>query len=406
MTAKATAARNARLAALVATALTASSCTTFTWGNNDVGQLGDGTTTDRATPAAITMPGGTGALWTDIDAGTHHTCEVRHNDQTLWCWGSNENAQLGDGTTTDRSVPTQAQGSGWHSVAAGHDYSCAIKTDQTLWCWGANDYGQLGDGTTANRTAPTQVGAATAWQTVAANFNQFDVAFPQVPDLGGAHTCAIKTDQTLWCWGANDFGQLGTGTPDPGQLQPTQIGTHQWTDIALGNLQTCAVRADGTMWCTGAGIEDGLDVSNLTQIGSDTDWNELALGATWGLFEGDGFAVWAVAHHGCAIKTDDSLWCWGWNARGQVGVPIVNHLDHLIPPSGAFEFDPVQVGSANDWVGVAAGAIRTCGIRAVGPGNEAWCWGDDDDQPAQVDLGGKSAAEVALGRGFRAVLTF
>ncbi|MBI4705937.1 MAG: RCC1 repeat-containing protein, partial [Deltaproteobacteria bacterium] len=138
-----------------------------------------------------------------------YTCAVKA-DGTLWCWGSNGCGQLGDGTTQDKSSPVQvlALGTSAVAVAAGCDYTCAVKADGTLWCWGYNYYGQLGDGTTQDKSLPVEVKAL--GKTVAA------VA------VGERHTCAVKTGGTLWCWGYNGTGQLGDGTTQD-KTSPVQV---------------------------------------------------------------------------------------------------------------------------------------------------------------------------------------
>src|SRR5262249_20259299 len=141
-----------------------------------------------------------------VSTGAEHACALT-SAGSVYCWGKNNAGQLGDGTTTDRAQAVQVSGvstvvqvalGGAYSFVVGH--SCARKVDGTLWCWGRNDIGQLGDGTTANQTTPVQAGAATLGSNVA------EVA------LGGNHSCARKTDGTLWCWGDNGTGQLGDGT--------------------------------------------------------------------------------------------------------------------------------------------------------------------------------------------------
>ena len=130
-----------------------------------------------------------------VGAGGDHTCAIKQ-DGSLWCWGSNDSGQLGDGTNADRNAPVQITYiSGVSSVALG-DHTCAIKQDGSLWCWGRNDSGQLGDGTNTDKNAPVQIMSSGV---VAVS-------------LGGAHTCAVKQDGSLWCWGANYYGQLGDGT--------------------------------------------------------------------------------------------------------------------------------------------------------------------------------------------------
>jgi alpha-tubulin suppressor-like RCC1 family protein len=190
-----------------------------------------------------------GTTWVQVSSGQDHTCATR-SDGTLWCWGLNSEGRLGDGTTTNRLSPVQVvPGTTWAWVAGSQFHTCATRSDGTLWCWGKNDYGQLGDGTTTNRLSPVQVGTETTWARVAA---------------GDQHSCATKKDGTLWCWGYNLSGQVGDNTgsmclsPAEGQqygescLLPIQVGTDSgWDRISAGVAHTCATRTDGSLWCWG-----------------------------------------------------------------------------------------------------------------------------------------------------------
>jgi alpha-tubulin suppressor-like RCC1 family protein len=180
--------------------------TLWCWGENGNGQLGDGTTNGSDVPVQESTAA---SDWAAVTAGYVHTCAIKTTG-TLWCWGDNGNGQLGDGTTSDSHVPVQEStaASDWAAVAAGYNYTCAIKTTGTLWCWGDNGNGQLGDGTTNGSDVPVQeTTAASDWAAVT---------------VGYVHTCAIKTTGTLWCWGNNGNGQLGDGTNNESHV-PVQV---------------------------------------------------------------------------------------------------------------------------------------------------------------------------------------
>jgi len=168
--------------------------TLWAWGNNDAGQLGDGTNTNRPSPVRV------GSGYSAMAAGTYHTVAIK-SDGTLWAWGRNDDGQLGDGTTTQRLSPVQI-GSGYAAIALGADHTLALKTDGTLWAWGRNDYGQLGDGTMVRRPSPLQIGSG--YRSIAVARNMFATK--------GEASLGIKTDGTVWAWGGNDYGQLGNGT--------------------------------------------------------------------------------------------------------------------------------------------------------------------------------------------------
>ena len=168
--------------------------TLWSWGRNDEGQLGDGSTDNRNTPVQeITKS----TYWLLVSTGYGYTVAIK-KDGTLWSWGNNDYGQLGDGTTTDRNTPVQeiTKSTDWSYVSAEY-HTVAIKEDGTLWSWGWNYYGQLGDSSTDNSNTPVQeITKSTDWSYVSA---------------GGWHTVAIKEDGTLWSWGLNCYGQLGDG---------------------------------------------------------------------------------------------------------------------------------------------------------------------------------------------------
>ena len=144
----------------------------YAWGNNNNGQLGDGTVVNKSSPVQI------GALttWSQIAAGNLHTAAVK-TDGTLWVWGSNSQGQVGDGTVVNKSSPVQIGAlTTWSQIVAGEQHTAAVKTDGTMWAWGRNNNGQVGDGTTVYKSSPVQVGALTTWSQIAA---------------GGNHTVAI-----------------------------------------------------------------------------------------------------------------------------------------------------------------------------------------------------------------------
>jgi alpha-tubulin suppressor-like RCC1 family protein len=165
----------------------------YCWGANSSGQLGDGTTTGRTSPAAVVG----GLVFASVSAGGDHTCGLT-TAGAAYCWGANSSGQIGDGTTTTRTSPAAVLGKlSFISVSAGLAHSCGVTTAGAVYCWGDNSSGQLGDGSTASRTTPVAVLGGLTLAAVSA---------------GGSHTCGIEPVGTVYCWGANVHGQLGDGT--------------------------------------------------------------------------------------------------------------------------------------------------------------------------------------------------
>jgi len=271
--------------------------TLWTWGWNNVGQLGDGTmgiANYRNTPAQI----GTDTNWVSVSAGSGHTAAIR-TDGTLWVWGNNENGQLGIGTVGGFiPVPVQVQaGTLWESVSAGSNHTAAIRTDGSLWAWGFNGQGRLGDGTTTQRITPVRIGADNDWASVSA---------------GNAHTAAVRTGGTLWTWGFNGQGRLGDGTTT-NRSSPVQIHAGRtWTSVSAGSTHTAAIMENGTLWAwgfnshgrLGSGVAAG-EMSFPSRVRTMTD-------VTWA-------SIYAGGSHTVAVGTDGTLWAWGNNWDNQLG---------------------------------------------------------------------------------------
>ena len=268
----------------------------FCWGWNGAGQLGDGTIhTDWFVPVKVV---GLGSAMQAVAARGGHTCALLATG-SVSCWGDNEFGQLGDGTTTNRSAPVKVAGLGSpvQAVAAGSDHTCVLLADGSVSCWGWNAYRQLGDGTTMNRSAPVKVVALhSAVQAVAA---------------GSDHTCVLLADGSVSCWGRNGDGQLGDGTTTDWSGPQEVVGLYAGVQaVAAGLHHTCALRVNGTVHCWGRNRDGQLG------DGTTTDRSEPAK-----VVDLDS-AVQAVAagnDHTCALLGDGSVNCWGWNGSGQLG---------------------------------------------------------------------------------------
>ncbi len=297
----------------------------------------------------------------------------------------------------------------WSVVAAGSDHTCGIRLDGTLWCWGENKDGQLGI-VGGNLERPAQVGTD-RWITVAG---------------GGDHTCAIQEDRSLWCWGSGAYGQLGLGLVQSA-LTPMRVSAGPWQAVVAGIHTTCALDVAGDRWCTGAnnvgqlGVGSTSDAAVMTPLfESGVKWRSIAL----------------ERFHGCGIKEDDSLWCWGSNHRGALADPnAAPEAIRQVPfPADGGPYGEVAVGlwftcarrldghltcwgtntygalgdgttsdnilggvvgnDASDWTSLAASEEFTCGIH--GDGGLA-CWGANQyGQIPSAAIGAVSSSPVEI----------
>jgi alpha-tubulin suppressor-like RCC1 family protein len=206
------------------------------WGYNGYGDVGDGTTTDVTTgPKLISATGWAGAT---IAARYYHTIAIKA-DGSLWAWGYNGDGELGDNSTTNVTTgPKLISATGWagSKIAAGWYHTRVLKADGSLWGWGYNYYGELGDGTTTDKLVPTRIGTDTDWSAIAA---------------GEYFTLGVKTDGSLWAWGYNGYGQLGYGFTDSVTTGPICISETGWANVAAGEYHSVGLTADGAVWAWG-----------------------------------------------------------------------------------------------------------------------------------------------------------
>jgi alpha-tubulin suppressor-like RCC1 family protein len=201
---------------------------------------------------------------------------------------------------------------------------------------------------------------------------------------GGQTSCETRTDATAWCWGRNNFGQLGDGTTVASSTPRQVAGRPGWAQVSTSGSTTCGLRLDGTLWCWGLdnfgqlGIGRGKPRSTPVQVGTSAVWTSVS--TSW--------------FHTCATRANGSLWCWGSNLRGQLG-------DGTFDNHGT----PGRVGTDSDWASVTTGGYYTCGVRTDAT---AWCWGqnvlgqlgsaNEAPQPRPVRVDGTQAwAQLSAG---------
>jgi alpha-tubulin suppressor-like RCC1 family protein len=264
------------------------------WGNNLQQQLGDGTSTDRHNPTII----GAASDWAVVSCGHAHSCAMKTNNR-IYCWGYNGAGQLGlDTTDPFASSPTLINVPwNWAVLDLGENHSCALNEDlNTTYCWGSNNYGQLGNGSTDDSFAVHPIP---------------HFSYPVALSAGMSHTCAINRDHVLFCWGSNAAGQLGLGTTGGIVDYPENVNLDtNWDSLSAGGLHTCALKTASTLFCWGNNTQGQLGSGTTTstnapnQIGTDNDWTLVSAGG----------------QHTCGIKRDERLLCWGSNASGQLGL--------------------------------------------------------------------------------------
>jgi alpha-tubulin suppressor-like RCC1 family protein len=317
------------------------------WGYNADGRLGDGTPEERFTPTQVS---GLTSGFTQVGTGIAHSCAVTAAG-AVWCWGANNNGQLGDGTTTASLVPVQVSGlaSGTASISVGASHTCAVTTAGAALCWGMNVNGRLGDNTTTTKLVPTPVSNLTS-------------GVAQI-SAGGAHTCAVTTAGAAWCWGNNTNGQLGDNSTVQ-KLIPTQVSglASGVAQIDSGNAYTCAVTTAGAARCWG--------LNTNGQLGDNTTTQQLIPVQVSGLTSGTA-QIDSGTSHTCAVTTAGAALCWGSGANGRLGDNTTVQKLVPTPVSGlASGVDSISVGTSHACaVMTTSGAGRCWGSGRLGDGS-------------------------------------
>jgi alpha-tubulin suppressor-like RCC1 family protein len=333
-------------------------------GSNSNGQLGLGSTSSFKRFESV----GVDTDWVTGAGGELHS-HVINESGDLFSSGENSLGQLGLGDTIDRNLFTQVGVDSWLQVSSGSEFTVAIKTDGTLWAWGANGSGQLGQGgyDASSHSSPLQVGTFSNWVDV---------------ECGTQFFIVRNEDGELWGCGEDEYGQLGQGATQTRRVLLVKIGSDtDWDLFAAGWMHTVAIKTDGTLWAWGANFRgelgDGTTIAKYSpvQIGTGT-WKALAAGAC---FDSGGPDFYELGRtHG--IKTDGTLWAWGSNESYELGIGSSDTNPHA---------SPILIDSDTDWKQVST--ARTVGIAVKGS-NEIWGWGAN----SSLELGTGDTAFVAV----------
>ncbi len=338
--------------------------TVWAWGNNDQGQLGDGTREDRSWPGRVEGLDHVVA----VAAGGYHSLALRRTDQgetSVWAWGSNDHGQIGEGWGEAAAYPVELEGlDGVEAVAAGDGFSLVLRTRAAggageVWGWGRNDRGQLGDGTGRDQAAPVLVEGLVGVARIRA---------------GSVHVLALTGPDSalpgrVWAWGGNDHGQVGDGTAED-RWQPVQVsGPEGVLSLAAGGEHSLAVAGGegdgGVLWAWGDNtygqLGDGTTVARLRPARVE--------GVSPFLFVAAGY------HHSLGIVLDDtgatSLLAWGGNSEGQLGTGTTSSSDVPVPVLLDAGVTVLAVGAAHslavaDPDGGGAGGLWSWGSNGYG----------------------------------------
>lgn len=377
------------------------------WGYNGQGQLGLGDYLDRGdgpNEMGANLPVvdlGTGKTAVRLAAGWTHTCALL-NDASIKCWGSNYYGQLGLGycpglarnrgdgpNEMGNNLPAVDLGDGKTAVqiVANYNHTCAILNDGSVKCWGHNNQGQLGLGDRESRGDET---GETGDGLPAVDLGTGNTAVQLA--AGYSHTCAILNDASVKCWGVNAYGQLGIGDTQargdgPGEmgdsLPAVDLGTgNTAVRLTLGSDHTCALLSDGSAKCWGYNYYGSLGTGDVQTRGNQP--NEM--GDNLPLIDlGIGStAVQLVAgrYHTCAVLNDGSAKCWGFNNQGQLGLGDMQWRGNR-PDQMGDNLPAVDLGAGETAVQLAPGQLHTCAVLNT----SVKCWGFNDR--GQLGLGDK-----------------
>lgn len=321
--------------------------TVWCWGQNNKGQLGDGTTTRRTRPVKVLGLKGIA----DVSAGGRHSCAVDVAGKT-YCWGAGSKGQLGNSRATDSFVPKPiANLMQVTSISAGAKHTCAVDKVGDVWCWGDNSNGELGK---VDDTGPKLVPKYVALPTE----DNIEVSTSGV----SSHTCARTTDGKAYCWGKNTYGQLGRGTRiDKAIPKAVSFSTPFLEVSAGGRWFSCGIDANSRGKCWGSnymgqlgnGSQDGINryATTPTSVAGGHQFKQISVGG----------------HHACGLNQLGVAYCWGYNGNGSLGNGTYGDGG-----KNAISKTPTKVATDLKFTAISSGGKHSCGITSDG---YVLCWG-------------------------------
>ncbi|MDQ2890431.1 MAG: protein kinase [Gemmatimonadota bacterium] len=314
------------------TCLIGSAGAAYCWGANNDGQLGTGATQTHTTPTAVAGS----ARFASIAPGLSHTCGLNARGVAL-CWGNNESGQLGDGSHASRDTPKRVSfARPMTSIVSGAGFSCGLTGSGQAQCWGAGARGQLGDAEMVERAQPSTVATEARFSSLAAGWN---------------HVCGLTDNGAAYCWGANDAGQLGDGSRADRAAPVAVASPVHFIALTAGTSHTCGLTATHAIYCWGGNSYGQLGDGSHSAHATPT---EIASPARY-------IAVSAGGVHTCAVTVNREAVCWGRNTYGQLG-------DGNVAPQST----PTPVAGAHAFATIKAFGSHTCGVSTTG---DLFCWG-------------------------------
>ncbi len=278
----------------------------YCWGRNDNGRLGLSTSNYSVFNKAQKTTGSDNS-WTMISAGDRHTCGIK-TSQTLWCWGSNDDSRLGDGTKVEKNTPTKIGTIKYLTVQSGSKATCAIATTGVLYCWGKIALGQ-GNGTFSS-TVP---------KIIQATSGSYFTDWIQI-SVGRDHVCGIRSGTMgIWCFGSNSTGQLAQKESIAGSQYTLRVGSDKWSKVSSGLDHVCAVKSNSQLWCWGANQWGQIGNGGNGLLPSFTPSREYNSWSNWA-------EVYSGGNVSCAKRTTGRLYCWGADSHFQLGYASIDPI--------------------------------------------------------------------------------